>query len=127
METPQEIKIWIYSTKSESMVSFMKLNVSSKRAIAVYGKRGGEFFIISNKCLTISNLCIRLSPDARPQFLRAFNKEGYIVLKNLTNFYKETVFSKEFKDIRIIREDSRCNYSFWDYSESIEKVLEAIW
>lgn len=126
MEAPQEIKIWIYSTKSKSMVSLMKINVSSKRAIAVYGKRGEEFFIISNKCLTISNLCIRL-PDIRPQFLRVFNKDGYIVLKNPTDFYKETVFSKEFKDIRVIREDSECSYSFWNYSESIEKVLKTIW
>lgn len=127
MEAPQEIKIWIYSTKSEIMTSFMKIPVSSKRAIAVRGRRGSEFFIISNKCLTISNLCIRLSPDVRPQFLRVFNKDGYIVQKNPTDYYKETVFSKEFKDIRIIRKDSECNYSFWDYSESIEKVLEAIW
>ena len=127
MEAPQEIKIWIYSTKSESMVSFMKIRISSKRAIAVYGKRGKEFFIISNKCLTISNLCIRLDPNTRPQFLKVFNKEGYTVLKNPTDFYKESVFSREFKDIRIMREDSECNYSFWDYSESIEKILEAIW
>lgn len=127
METPQEIKIWIYSTKSESMTSFMKISISSKRAIAVCGKRGSEFFIISNKCLITSNLCLRLGPDIRPQFLRVFNKEGYIVQKNPTDFYKESVFSREFKDIRIMREDSRCSYSFWNYSESIEKVLEEIW
>lgn len=126
MEAPQEIKIWIYSTKSESMVSLMKISISSKRAIAVCGEREGEFFIISNKCLTTSNLCIRL-PDVRPQFLKVFNKDGYIVLKNPTDFYKETVFSKEFKDIRVIREDSECSYSFWNYSESIEKVLKTIW
>lgn len=127
METPQEIKIWIYSTKSEIMTSFMEIPISSKRAIAVCGRRGGEIFIISNKCLTTSNLCTRLSPDVRPQFLKVFNKDGYIVLKNPTDFYKETVFSKEFKDIRVIRKDSDTNYSFWDYSKSIEKVLEAIW
>lgn len=127
METPQEIKIWIYSTKSESMTSFMKIPISSKRAIAVCGKRGSEFFIISNKCLTASNLCIKLSPYDRPQFLRVFNKDGYIVQKNPTDLYKETVFSKEFKDIRVMRKDSECSYSFWNYSESIEKVLEAIW
>ena len=127
MEKPQEIKIWVYSTKSISMVSFMKIFVSSKKAIAVCGRRGREFFIISNKCLTISNLCIRLDPNVRPQFLRVFNKEGYIVQRNPVDFYKESVFSREFKDIRILREDSRCNYSFWDYSESIEKVLEVLW
>lgn len=127
MEAPQEIKIWIYSTKSEIMTSFMKIPISSKRAIAVCGRRGREIFIISNKCLTTSNLCIRLSPDVRPQFLKVFNNEGYIVQKNPTDFYKESVFSKEFKDIRIMREDPVCSYSFWNYSESIEKVLEAIW
>ena len=109
------------------MVSFMEIFVSSRKAISVYGKRGKEFFIISNKCLTISNLCIKLDPNARPKFLKVFNKEGYIVQKNPTDFYEETVFSREFKDIRIIRKDSKCNYSFWSYSESIGKVLKAIW
>ena len=84
MEAPQEIKVWIYSTKSESMTSFMKISISSKRAIAVCGKRGSEFFIISNKCLTTSNLCLRLGPDTRPQFLRVFNKEGYPIIDHYT-------------------------------------------